>query len=104
MSETIHTFELILEKTYWDKGCFNVRVPYDHLIGADREDIAIQLADAHHTIQGVINRRANQNGTARIMGKSALRDWFQTFPKEHRMRVTVNNPNSIKIQEIKIEG
>lgn len=48
---------------------------------------------------GTINRTANKNATPRIMGYTALRDWFN-MNKMHvddRLFIEVITPTSIKI-------
>lgn len=70
-------FPLKLEKTYFAKGFFNVRVGYDKYVRHDSGPVTLILGDGRHSVQGEVNRTANQNGTARIFGGDALRDWFQ---------------------------
>ena len=48
---------------------------FDHLVGG--EGPATVTLVARHRIEARIDRRANPNGTARIMAGAALRDWFQ---------------------------
>lgn len=70
-------FPLKLHKTYYKMGFFNVPVAYDQFVSTEERDIKIYLGDAQAPIVGYINRTANSNRTARIMGGGALRDWFQ---------------------------
>ena len=69
-------FRLTLHKTYYDKGFFNVTVEFDRFVRSSEGPIKLLLGKSGEIV-GHINRRANLNGTARIMGGSALRDWFQ---------------------------
>ena len=69
-------FPLRLERTYYNKGFFNVRRAFDHLVRSDDGPITLQLRD-DGSIEGRVDRRANNNGTARVMGGARLRDWFQ---------------------------
>ncbi len=69
------TFPLKLHKTYYDKGFFNVIREFDHLVG-DEGSVTLTLLDGCQ-IEARIDRSANQNGTARIIGGAVLRDWFQ---------------------------
>jgi len=69
-------FGLTLEKTYYNKGFFNVTVDFDRFIRPTEGPIQLELGDSGITIMGRIDRRANTNGTARIMAGARLRDWF----------------------------
>ena len=68
-------FVLRLEATYYKTGFFNVTVEYDAYVGP-AGPVQLVLGDAL-AVTGRIDRKANQNGTARILGGAALRDWFQ---------------------------
>ena len=68
-------FHLKLWKTYYGQGFFNVPRGFDHLVGDDGAVTLTLRCDCR--IEGYVNRRANRNGTARVMGRTALRDWFQ---------------------------
>lgn len=70
-------FTLTLQRTYYNKGFFNVRVDYDQYVRTDDGPVTLELGPQGQVIEGRIDRHANQNGTARIFGGSALRDWFQ---------------------------
>ena len=70
------TFKLTLHKAYYTQGVFNVPVDYDQYVRPG-EGLMYLMLDGGQTIQGHVNRTANWNGTSRIMGRSALRDWFQ---------------------------
>ena len=69
-------FPLKLHKTYYEQGFFNVTVAFDGYV-RDEEGPITLLLGAGVVIEGRINRRANQNATARIHGGVQLRDWFQ---------------------------
>lgn len=71
-------FTLTLQRTYYDKGFFNVTVDYDHYVRPDEGPVGLELGPQGQLIEGRLDRHANQNGTPRISGGSALRDWFQT--------------------------
>ena len=55
-------------------GFFNVTVDHDRHAGAAGP---AELVVGKATVKGRIDRNANTNGTARIHGGAALRDWFQ---------------------------
>ncbi len=74
-------FKLTLEKTYYMKGFFNVKVDFDRFVRDTEGPVELVLGKSGLKIEGKIDRSANQNGTARIMGRSKLRDWLQ---KSHK--------------------
>ena len=77
LPEATASFDLILQKTYFHSGFFNIGVAYESLFGADGEVVEIFLGDSLLPIAGTINRSANLNSTPRIMGGIALKEWFQ---------------------------
>ena len=72
---------ITLGETYYKRGFFNVGVADADRIGDDREPIAILLPGGGR-VDGYIDRRAQGNGTPRIIGRSALRDWLQSNYRE----------------------
>lgn len=70
-------FNLVLQKTYFNQGFFNVSVDYDRFVRKTEGQIKIKLGGHGLEILGTISRKANRNGTARIMGNAALKNWFQ---------------------------
>jgi hypothetical protein len=70
------TFVFVLQQTYYRSGFFNVGVTSEKLLGADGETIELFLGEASQPTLGTINRRANSNGTPRVVGGTGLRDWF----------------------------
>lgn len=92
-------FTFVLQPTYFDKGLFNVGVAAQALLGADGDAIDIYPADQQRPIAGMINRRANGNGTPRIMGGAGLRRWFQEAGfVGAAIAVEVLSPTSIRLQ------
>ena len=73
-------FPLRLEKTYYEKGFFNVKREFDHNVG-EEGPVTLSLRGGY-TMEARVDRRAQQNGTARIMGGAVLRDWFQKMYSE----------------------
>ena len=69
--------ELTLEETYYNSGFFNIRVAYDNYVRSSEGPITLVLGDSKREIEAYVNRSANNNGTARIMGRVPLRDWLQ---------------------------
>ncbi len=70
-------FEVRLGKAYWDQGFFNVSVKYDHLFGKDQKPINIFLGNEPRAVVGYVNRRANPNGTPRIMAPVQMKEWIR---------------------------
>ena len=70
-------FNLTLHQTYYNQGFFNVTVDFDRFVRPEEGPVILRLGLDGPKIQAKINRRANQNGTARIIGGTRLRDWFQ---------------------------
>jgi hypothetical protein len=98
----IKSFTLVVQKTYYDQGFFNVSVNNADLFGSDGEDIEILCGDAEQPIIGLINRTANSNETPRIMGRRELRDWFQQNMQEmQEAKITVLSPTAIRIEPSK---
>lgn len=71
-------FNLTLQQTYFKTGFFNVGVGYDRYVRNTDGPVRLRLGRDGSEIEGTINRRANNNGTARVMGGVALRNWFQS--------------------------
>jgi hypothetical protein len=70
-------FKLTLQKTYFNQGFFNVIVDYDRYVQKEPGPIRLRLGISGIEIEGKINRSVNNNGTARVLGGVALRNWFQ---------------------------
>lgn len=68
-------FYLKLHKTYYNQGFFNIPRAFDHLVGGEGSVTLVLCSNSG--VQGRINRTANLNRTARIMGGVHLRIWFQ---------------------------
>jgi len=100
-SQTIKTFEIILGKTYYRQGFFNVSQKFSDSFGADKAIIEILLGnDNKDSIQGNINRTANPNGTPRIMGRKGLTDWIQNnFKENDLLKVDILTNVSIKLNK-----
>ncbi len=97
MSANRPVFHLKLHKTYYNMGFFNVTVEYDKLVRPDGGPVRLVLHGGPEIV-GTVYRTANGNGTARVFGHAALRDWFQehysqgdvvpvTFESESRFRL-----------------
>lgn len=92
-------FKFKLQPTYFRTGFFNVGVSAQKLIGSDGETIELFLGDNAQPVLGTINRTANTNGTPRVMGGTAVRDWFQLHAKElDEIAVSVHSPTSLRLK------
>jgi ribonuclease VapC len=90
-----------LNATCYRQGFFNVRVEYDRHFAPHGEAIEIHLGDLRAPIIGKINRTAQQNGTARVMGHGALRDYFQShFSPGDQLTVLIESPRRIRVQRV----
>ena len=67
-------FPLKLGKTDYNQGFFNIPRKFDHLV----EGSLVTLILGDDSLRARVNRAANTNGTARIIGGVALRHWFQS--------------------------
>jgi len=91
-------FKLILHKTYYQSGFFNITVDFNRYIGNHQEIIKLQLGNSGKVLKGRIDRRANKNGTPRIHGGSDLRNWFQSiYNIGDTIEIYILSPVSLKI-------
>ena len=68
------TYIFILGKSYYERGFFNLKTSYSHLVGEDKSEIQIVLEGKEkYTIPGKINRTANVSKAARIIGNKPLK-------------------------------
>ena len=94
-----HAFAFTLQMTYYQTGFFNVGVADEKWFGADGEQIELFLGNKKDPMLGTINRRANANGTPRIMGGVGLRDWFASAAEMMCLLIVeVRSPTSIHIK------
>ena len=68
-------FDLKLWKTYYNQGFFNIPRAFDHLVGGERAVTLVLRGNSD--IKGHVNRTANRNCTARVIGGARLCTWFQ---------------------------
>ncbi len=99
---SIPKFKLRLSKTYYHQGFFNVTREFDRYVGESGAAIEFHLFDSDVALYGRINRTANLNGTARIMGGKELKRWFQSrFNIGDVIGVEFLTANSIKFYRIR---
>jgi hypothetical protein len=98
LKDSVPLFKLTLEKTYFNNGFFNVKTEFDSFVRRSEGPVELVLGKAGLRIVGHINRSANRNGAARILGGRYLRDWFQA---NHSLGdvvdVGLSSPDSIRI-------
>ncbi len=96
------TYIFILGKSYYDRGFFNLKTSYSHLVGEDKTDIQIILEGKEkYTISGKINRTANTSKAARIIGNKALKIWFQENSKINgEIKITFISKKKIKLEVV----
>lgn len=70
-------FDLVLQKTYYNSGFFNVVVAYDGHVRKTEGSVRLRLGRNGVEIDGRVDRHSNTNGTARVMGGALLKGWFQ---------------------------
>ncbi len=94
-----------LQPTYARSGYFNLGVAGTDLLGDDGQVLEVFLGYAAQPILASINRRANTNGSPRIMGGKGLRDWLAAnIPPMAQFVVRVLGPTAIRIMRAEAEG
>ena len=97
-TSTAPAFVISVGRTYFRQGFFNVPRTHTHRFAADGHLVEIRLLGSDAPLQAKVNRRANLNGTPRIMGGARLRDWFQkTIQIGGSIRVRVQSKDRIDI-------
>jgi len=94
------SYIFILGKSYYERGFFNLKTSYSHLVGEDKSEIQIILEGKEkYTIPGKINRTANVSKAARIIGNKPLRMWFQENAEVNsELRITFISKKKIKLE------
>jgi hypothetical protein len=91
-------FPLVLHPTYYNQGLFNVTVEFDHFVRRTDGSVAILLGPERRRIEGRVDRKVNNNGTARVLGGRELRDWFQRQCREGQtVYVDLSSPASMAV-------
>lgn len=92
------TYIFILGKSYYERGFFNLKTSYSHLVGEDKTDIQIVVGEKQ-TILGKVSRTANVSNTARIIGNKPLKIWFQENATVNcELRITFISKKKIKLE------
>lgn len=91
------TYQLTLHKTYYEKGFFNLGVDVERYVTAVEGLMMLNLG-GRSSVQGRVTRQANMNGTPRVFGGAALRDWFMAnFDMNDVVVVTVLTPTELSL-------
>jgi hypothetical protein len=89
---------LVIEKSYWDRGFFNITIDFDQTDLIENGAVTLILGDSKNEGSGRAERNSNKNGTPRIFGRARLRDWFQANCRLGDMvHVEIIGPNRIWI-------
>ncbi len=92
------SYIFILGKSYYERGFFNLKTSYSHLVGDDKTDIQIVVGEKQ-IIQGKISRTANVSNTARIIGNKPLKMWFSENAKINgELKITFISKKKIKLE------
>lgn len=92
------SYIFILGKSYYERGFFNLKTSYSHLVGDDKTDIQIVVGEKQ-IIQGKISRTANVSNTARIIGNKPLKMWFSKNTKINgELKITFISKKKIKLE------
>lgn len=76
--EVIGRFGVKLNPTYYNLGSINPGIAASELLGEHGEPMTVLLGDGGVHVRSSINRKANVNGSVRIVGKnSQIAKWFQ---------------------------
>lgn len=71
-------FKIILGEAYYNQGFINPGVEASTCLGRDGDPIKVAFDDVTEPVISRINRRANPNGSVRIIGRNRLiARWFQ---------------------------
>ena len=93
-------YELILHKTYYEKGFFNLGVDVDAYIQPQNGLIYILLGESKKEISGHLSRDANLNSTPRIYGGNELKSWIQNnFNLKDLVLVHILAPDTVWIAD-----
>jgi len=76
-AESLATFDLTLRQTYYKMGFFNIGVGYDRYVRQTEGPVQLRLGRDGAEIAARVDRRANPNGTPRVMGGAQLTRWLQ---------------------------
>lgn len=90
-------FEVKLGATYFEQGYINPGVSASRKLGEDNSPIIIYLGNMNNRVDSFINRRANLNGSVRIIGNNRrIASWFRSnFQLHDSVQATIINEGEI---------
>lgn len=90
-------FNVNLGTTYYEQGYINPGVSASEKLGEDNSPIIIYLGNMNNIVDSFINRRANQNGSVRIIGNNKrIAAWFRSnFNLHDSVQATILNEGEI---------
>lgn len=92
-------YSLTLHKTYYDQGFFNIGVELSGHVRRDSGPVTLLLGESPAGIAARVNREANQNGTPRVHGGAALRNWLQKhFRQGERIDVVIETSERLRLR------
>ncbi len=103
-AQPLAIFTITLGTAYYDQGLVNPGVDASRLLGADGEPVEVMFDDGTDPVVSVINRRANPNGTVRIVGHNRqIADWFRRhFQRGDLVKAQVLGANHILLMAPKV--
>jgi hypothetical protein len=92
-------FEVILGKTYYRNGFFNVPVRFSTLFPSHGSEISIYCGDSRTLMRATVDRKANQtNQTPRIYGRGSLANWFGVYNRlDDTATIRIVSANEIEL-------
>lgn len=98
-ANTLDTFMIRLTPTAYNRGIINPGQKGSDLLGADNDLLVIRFSDAAPPITTRIDRRANRNGSARLIGSNqAIASWLQAnFSLDEIVVARIHGPSLIEL-------
>lgn len=94
------SYIFVITKSYYERGFFNIKTNYSHLVAGDKVPINIVL-DSKKNILGRISRTANATKVARIIGNKPLRIWLEKHSGINKeIKITFINKKKIKLEAL----
>jgi hypothetical protein len=92
-------FEVMLGKTYFKGGFFNVPIRFAELFPEHGTEISIYCGEARTLIRATIDRKTNQaNQTPRIYGRASLANWFDLYKQlNDTITIRVISTNEVEL-------
>ena len=93
------TFNVLIGKTYFAQGFFNVPVDFARYFDKHGSAILINCAGMRDPIVGKINRTVNSTDAPRILGGIALKEWLKSSLRQgDAIRVEIQDKTHINVK------